>query len=292
MTIRSIVSLFGGADHELSALAAALEIARANAGRVRIVHVVTPPHIYAGFYGEAAMAGAAWLEAVERENRDRLATARQEAERLCKENGIRLDAAAPPAGQPSAVFVPVERSIKSALAKEISLCDLIVIGRSKGASDLPDESVSGVALFATGRPVLFVPPEEAAGGPAWRGKTAAVAWNASPEAMRAVVNAVALLEAAETVHILTANERGAVAVPESETMLTDYLAAHGIGANVTALDPEGASPAEVVLKQARDFGCDFLVMGAFGHSVFREMLLGGFTADVLERADLPLVLTH
>lgn len=291
MTIRSIVSLFGGADHELAALAAALEIARANAGRVRIVHVVTPPHIYAGFYGEAAMAGAAWLEAVERDNRDRLATARQEAERLCKEHGIGLDGAAPPAGQPSAVFVPVERSIKSALAKEISLCDLIVAGRDKGASDLPDDSASGVALFATGRPVLFVPPG-AGGGAAWGGKTAAVAWNASPEAMRAVVNAVALLEAAETVHVLTAEDRRTAAAAESEAMLTDYLAAHGIAAKVTMLDPEGASPADVVLRQARELGCDFLVMGAFGHSVFREMLLGGFTADVLESADLPLVLTH
>jgi nucleotide-binding universal stress UspA family protein len=291
MTIRSIVSLFGGADHELTALAAALEIARANAGRLRIVHVVTPPHIYAGFYGEAAMAGAAWLESVERENRDRLATARQEAERLCKEHGIRLDAAASPAGQPGAVFVPVERSIKSALAKEISLCDLIVAGRDKGASDLPDESASGVALFATGRPLLFVPPA-AEGGPAWRGKTAAVAWNASPEAMRAVVNAVALLEAAETVQILTAEDRRTAAAVESEAMLTDYLAAHGIAAKLTMLDSKSASPAEVVLRQARELGCDFLVMGAFGHSVFREMLLGGFTADVLESADLPLVLTH
>jgi len=47
-----------------------------------------------------------------------------------------------------------------------------------------------------------------------------------------------------------------------------------------------------VLRQAREYRADYIVMGAYGHSVFRELLIGGFTAYMLEEAEMPLVLAH
>jgi nucleotide-binding universal stress UspA family protein len=43
---------------------------------------------------------------------------------------------------------------------------------------------------------------------------------------------------------------------------------------------------------ARAEGADLLVMGAYGHSRFRETVLGGFTHSVLYDASLPVIMLH
>jgi nucleotide-binding universal stress UspA family protein len=37
---------------------------------------------------------------------------------------------------------------------------------------------------------------------------------------------------------------------------------------------------------------DMLVMGAYGHSRFREAILGGATRDMLEKSEIPVFLAH
>jgi nucleotide-binding universal stress UspA family protein len=46
------------------------------------------------------------------------------------------------------------------------------------------------------------------------------------------------------------------------------------------------------LARAKDLKADLLVMGAYGHSQFREMILGGVTEHMLQKADIPLLLSH
>jgi nucleotide-binding universal stress UspA family protein len=45
-------------------------------------------------------------------------------------------------------------------------------------------------------------------------------------------------------------------------------------------------------EDALERGADLLVMGAFGHSVVRDFVLGGATEDVLEDLRLPILLSH
>ena len=41
-----------------------------------------------------------------------------------------------------------------------------------------------------------------------------------------------------------------------------------------------------------DYGTDLLVMGGFGHSRFRETLLGGVTKTILTHMTVPVLMSH
>jgi nucleotide-binding universal stress UspA family protein len=43
---------------------------------------------------------------------------------------------------------------------------------------------------------------------------------------------------------------------------------------------------------ASDLGADLIVMGGYGHSRLREMLLGGATAAILESMTVPVLMSH
>ena len=70
-----------------------------------------------------------------------------------------------------------------------------------------------------------------------------------------------------------------------------YLARHGIKVQVTARDtPSNAGDA--LLAHAADRESDMIVMGAFGHSRFRELVFGGATRSALSESTLPLWMAH
>ena len=50
--------------------------------------------------------------------------------------------------------------------------------------------------------------------------------------------------------------------------------------------------AELILGQAAEENADLVVMGGYGHSRLREMILGGATRHMLERMRLPVLFAH
>ena len=70
-----------------------------------------------------------------------------------------------------------------------------------------------------------------------------------------------------------------------------YLERHGVRtwhqSNIATKDV-----GEVILEAIRDVGADMLVMGAYGHSRFREMVLGGATRSVLQHMHVPALMAH
>ena len=50
--------------------------------------------------------------------------------------------------------------------------------------------------------------------------------------------------------------------------------------------------AEVINRHAQDHAIDLIVMGAYGHSRFREAMIGGATRDMLETARVPILMAH
>jgi len=48
----------------------------------------------------------------------------------------------------------------------------------------------------------------------------------------------------------------------------------------------------VLLSRAADLGADLLVIGAYGHSRVRELLLGGATRSILQTMTLPVLMSH
>jgi nucleotide-binding universal stress UspA family protein len=292
MALKSIVCLINGFDHETTAVEAAINLAQDNGALLRLVHVHYPVYSYSGFFGEAVMVGGGWTDALDKAAKARLDKAREVAESACRRHGLPFDEIPAPSGRAHAVFSVLENRTNGQLVREMSLCDLLVLGAEKGASDIADNSVTGLALFSTGRPLLVVRPKPEVQGRVWSGRTCALAWNDSPEAIRAVRTAVDLVATAQKVHVLVTEERDRPVDAHENQVVMDYLAAHGVSAEITAVKREGEGDAEAVLRQARAYGADYMVMGAYGHSVFRELLLGGFTAYMLEEAEMSLVLAH
>jgi nucleotide-binding universal stress UspA family protein len=145
--------------------------------------------------------------------------------------------------------------------------------------------------LASGRPILVIPY---AGSFPNAGRRAVIGWNASREAARAVNDALPLLTAAEIVTVLTIDPReGPRAhgeLPGADISL--HLARHGVRAEIERTVSADLPVGEVLLSRAADLGADLLVMGAYGHSRARELLLGGATRSLLRSMTLPVLMSH
>ena len=176
------------------------------------------------------------------------------------------------------------------LCMQARYADLIVLGQAAPSDnedsllpDLPD-----YILLNCGRPVLLVPRS---GRFPTVGKRVLVAWNGSVEAAKAVTAALPLLRGAEQVSIAVLGNRADALGESPGSDIALYLARHGVKVEVLRR-PEPVDPGQAILSLAADFGVDLLVMGAYGHSRFREMMLGGATRTVLATATLPVLMAH
>ena len=179
-----------------------------------------------------------------------------------------------------------------AISMQARYADLVVISQRvpqefllRPRADFPEFVVLNCA-----RPVLVVP---ASGIPGEIGKRVAVAWNGSANAVRAITSALSLLRAAEQVSVVVLNA-GKPADLHGEEPGADmalYLARHGVRVEVAASQTD-VEPGEALLSWAADHGVDLIVMGAYGHSRLREILLGGATRAMLRTSLLPLWMAH
>ena len=171
--------------------------------------------------------------------------------------------------------------------------DLTILGQLDPDPGHP-ESVGPrpeLVALASGRPVLVIPY---AGHFDKVGRRVVVGWNSTREAARAVNDAMPLLAAAEIVTVLTIDAReaprGHGQLPGADISL--HLARHGVKAQVEQTVSADLSVGDVLLSRAADLGADLLVMGAYGHSRLRELLLGGATRTLLGNMTIPVLMSH
>ncbi|WP_459854460.1 hypothetical protein [Dongia sp. agr-C8] len=171
------------------------------------------------------------------------------------------------------------------VAREAILYDLIVLGRSDRVLDEPSSHAIEETLTKSGRPVLLTPST----APAEIGQHAAIGWNGSPQAARAVSAALPLLKRAEKVTVITIGKEWSA----GSAAIIDFLAWHGIEAHHLEHAKEGGRGAGVrLIEQAETAGADLLVMGAFAHAPWQEALFGGASREALKASSLPILLTH
>lgn len=123
------------------------------------------------------------------------------------------------------------------------------------------------------------------------GETAIVAWNGSREAARAVQDALPLLSAAASVTVFLVNPEEAADIADAHNLVI-HLARHGLNAKKLVVREDILAVSDTVLAQVAALDADLLVMGAYGHSRLREMILGGVTRDVLRNMNVPVLMSH
>ncbi|MET0980637.1 MAG: universal stress protein [Telluria sp.] len=183
----------------------------------------------------------------------------------------------------------VEDEQREALLLQSRYADLLVTSLDEGGTSTMRGLPQYLALHSA-RPVLAVPPEYA-GEPI--AETIVVAWDGSLPAVRAISAALPLLERACAVHLALVNpeREGDLHGDEPGADMALYLARHGVRVEVEAVHTD--MPAGIALLEiARATGAGLLVAGAFGHSRYREIVLGGVTRVLLERALVPVLFAH
>jgi hypothetical protein len=248
--------------------AAAFSLARRCGAEIVAVHVsplpVVPPSFAAAYVDPAAI------------DAQRAANARVQAR--VREAWARRREPDLPARE---LFV--EDDDGGALFRIARTADLTILGpawqegrESPGAQPVDD------VLIQAGGPVLVHPGGGAPAAPLPAAK-ALVAWDGSRQAARAAKDALPLLASAEEVVVLALGA-GVAGTEEAVAM----LGRHGVPARAERRPDERQAGGQLLDAAAR-LGAGLLVMGAYGHSRLRELVLGGATREVLRRADLPVL---
>ena len=269
----AVLAILAGSDSDAAVLTAASVLAGAE-GRVRALVVRVDPVRVVPMVGEAGAAAAAELMTVlEEQAKARAARARSAFEAWRGGAGsvrIEFEEAR---GHPSDTAATLGRN-----------ADIVVVAGPRAEDEPIAADLVEACLFASGRPVLVVPGKAAAFG-----KRIVVFWDGGRTAARALGDAMPLLAGAEAITVLTAGSLDEE-VPTAEAV-AGRLRARGFNASARVVSDAQRDSATLV-SAAREARCDLVVMGGYGHSRMREMILGGVTRHMLSSAPVPVLLSH
>ncbi|WP_412551005.1 universal stress protein [Shimia sp. MIT910701] len=169
--------------------------------------------------------------------------------------------------------------------------DLVILPKPYGKNQGTElEPTLEAALFEGQAPVLMV-PETAK--PFSAPKTISIGWNESAEALVATRAALPFLKEADLVHVVVIDPpTHGPNRSDPGGLLSQFLSRHGVRVEVDVLSKTQPRVSDVLLRHATDTETDMIVMGAYGHSRFREAILGGATRNMLEQANIPVFLAH
>lgn len=219
---------------------------------------------------------------LERGARDDAVRAVQDLRRRAPQLSARLDVTTPE------VKLPDVARLAGSLGQT---SDLVIAGQpiAEDLSRVDDALLEG-ALFRAGRPCLMFPQWNRP--PSW-GKRIVIARKEAPGAGRAVHDAMPLLQRADAVCVICVQRGSHIerTLDLSTQRLLRHLARFGVKAEsrvVLSTGPDGPT----LLDQAERWSADLIVMGAYGHSQFRERIFGGATREAIRGAKMPVLLSH
>jgi nucleotide-binding universal stress UspA family protein len=200
-----------------------------------------------------------------------------------------LEALAPEYGVP----LDLRRGLTTLYAPHQPLVDL---ARLHDLTILPLPEAKGfggsavqAVLFASGRPVVVLPEK---GKRLSRLQRVVVAWDFSREAARALADALPILARAREVRVVTVLGEKHIETTARTADLEKYLTAHKIKHSLHSVALEGEGIGRFLMEYADGVDADMLVMGGYGHSRFKELVLGGASRTALKDPRLPVFLSH
>ncbi|MCP4767061.1 MAG: universal stress protein [Gammaproteobacteria bacterium] len=282
--IKVILVPVDGTERSAEVLDTALVIAKRFDSHIKVIHVrerVHEPYMFGGIpknYREefARMS----LKAVD----STVDTVRDQFNNFCKQ-GVKITRKPSVAKEVTASLHVLEGDSETVLGQESRLVDVIAMSRptkhrigGPGVGELHES-----LMLHSGRPVLIVPPE----WKARRADHAAIGWNDSVEASRAVCMTLPWLTQMKKVTVLVSKKR-----EDRVDEVIDYLKRHGCKVDHKVLDGRGGNVGRKMLAACNEIGAEFLVVGGFTHTRTRQRLFGGVTSHLLGNTDIITVMAH
>ena len=178
------------------------------------------------------------------------------------------------------------------ILKEARSADIVVSGgHSPAFSDAFALASPKDLVMQTGRPLLVVPDQAD-----WLDlRSVLVAWKDTAEARRAIADSLPLLRLAKEVTVAEILEEGD-GRPAVERRLGDvaaWLARHGVASTQRVGEARREGGTAAALDEiAGSVGAGLIVAGAYGHSRFRELVLGGVTQHLVTQSERCVLLSH
>jgi nucleotide-binding universal stress UspA family protein len=179
------------------------------------------------------------------------------------------------------------------ILQEARCADIIVSGGHGGAlSDVFALASPKDLVMQAGRPLLAVPD-----GVNWFDlRSILVGWKDTSEARRAIADSLPLLRKAKEVTVVEVLERvdQRSAATSRVRDVVAWLSRHGVSAveRVSENDNESRDAGIQIDDIAGQVGAGLIVAGAYGHSRFRELVLGGMTEHLLTQSARCVLLSH
>ncbi len=279
MAYKTIVTICRDIDIDAAHLDASIAMAAAQGAHLHVLALGvdrTQPGVY--FAGASAITvDTAMRDAMD----DARATEKAVRERL-KKSDVAWDV--------SGAYAQIG-AVSQIVSRHATLADLVILPKPYGPARAPEDvAIIEAALFSTQTPVLVLPegmdtnPET---------NRIVVAWNQSNESLAAIRAGLSILCNAQAVNI-------AIIDPPAHDpdrsdpggLLAEMLSRHDIRCDISVLSRTMPRISDVLMRHVSDRNADMLVMGAYGHSRFREAILGGATRNMLEMANVPVLMAH
>lgn len=284
MGFKDILVTFAGATASEPGIGLTVELARTYGAHLVGLSVLEPLDLSAYYAPDSGFTSVELIQEIEEKHRDTVKAAAAKVEATfraaCSRAGISHE-------WRLAEGNAAEVGVLHAHYADFAITSQIDPGKPLpgGWPRLPEQ-----LALASGRPVLILPY---AGRFETVGRRVLVAWSRTRESARAVNDALPILERASRVTVLSINPRrgdDAGDLPGSDIAL--HLARHGVKAEAASTVAEDVDVGNTLLSRAADLGVDLIVMGCYGHSRMRELILGGATREVLRHMTVPVMMSH
>ena len=173
------------------------------------------------------------------------------------------------------------------VTEQARAADLVLTAKSTRSPDYDRTIDTGEFVLEAGRPVLVAAETGRAVG-----SRILVAWKNVREARRALVDALPFLKQAQAVRVVTVEDRDRLSAKAALDDVEAFLGRHGVTAiecEVIAANDGDAAP---LFDRARSMEADMIVSGAYGHSRFREWILGGVTRSLLDDTTISRLMSN
>jgi nucleotide-binding universal stress UspA family protein len=285
MSYRSIIAVASGGRDDGQLLIVAVELASRCSAQVRVLPGFADPAADLVYFGAVLnRAPGQVMERVRAGEQDQQARIEQLAVDAAASAGVRFDGA----GVGASITVEKRALMPAiALAEAAVLADLVMFSAKPARDPYALGAPFAETLLDVRAPILLIKDAPFTFG------AAAIAWDGSVQASRAVRGAMNFLRLTEEVVILQnlADLNTKTRTPATAEQLAQHLSRHGV-ARTRIIPVEGDNIAKSLVAGARAHGCTALVAGAYGRPRLYEFALGGTTRALVADESMHLFLAH